>query len=78
MREEMLRLSQLQARTHAANPRDTRQELEEKKKVFEDTVDRVKKQFFNYQRENACADVEKVSVLERFEQCSEFRLTQNV
>ncbi|CAD5225456.1 unnamed protein product [Bursaphelenchus okinawaensis] len=62
LREEMLRLSQLQSRqlsSVSANTNDSRAEIEEKKRVFQDTVDRVKEQFFGYQKENVCADVEK-------------------
>ena len=38
---------------------ETLEDVEEKKRVFEETVDRVEKQFFNYRRENACADNER-------------------
>lgn len=40
--------------------KDSRKELEDKKRSFEEAATRVKQKFFSYQRENACADVEQV------------------
>lgn len=40
---------------------ESREEMEEKKKAFDEGIQRVKKQYFNQQRENVCTDVENVS-----------------
>uniref|UniRef100_A0A8R1DLS2 MICOS complex subunit MIC19 n=1 Tax=Caenorhabditis japonica TaxID=281687 RepID=A0A8R1DLS2_CAEJA len=64
LREDMAKLSQLQQRkagsAGAAAPQlaNSGNDLEERKKIFDDTVDRVQKQFFSYHRENVCQDNE--------------------
>ncbi|TMS35775.1 hypothetical protein L596_003098 [Steinernema carpocapsae] len=54
LRQQMNKLSDLQMR-NAGSSHVSMEELEERKKVFDETVERVEKQFFNYQRENACS-----------------------
>ncbi|KAE9554460.1 hypothetical protein FO519_002334 [Halicephalobus sp. NKZ332] len=67
LKEKMQQLTALQRR-HAAGQLsvanapgavETLEDVEEKKRVFEETVERVEKQFFNYRRENACGDNER-------------------
>ncbi|KAI6207294.1 CBN-CHCH-3 protein [Aphelenchoides fujianensis] len=56
-----------QAPQHAPKKAEiSREDMEEKKRVFEETVNRVKKEFFGYQRENVCGDVEKVRSFDCF------------
>ena len=61
LREEMHQLAHVQSHKRDAAPLvDTRQELEDKKRIFETTVQRVKSKYFGYRRENVCSDVEQV------------------
>ncbi|XGW12192.1 hypothetical protein V3C99_013129 [Haemonchus contortus] len=61
LKREMSYLTELQAR----QPSDVTghhcigDDIEERKRVFNETVERVEKKFFSYQRENVCADHEK-------------------
>ncbi|CAI5441523.1 unnamed protein product [Caenorhabditis angaria] len=64
LREDMAKLSQLQQRKDHGTvlpPSATGgigSDLEERKKVFDETVERVQKRFFDYHRENVCQDNE--------------------
>ncbi|KAK5985229.1 hypothetical protein GCK32_012910, partial [Trichostrongylus colubriformis] len=56
LRQEMARLSELQKRQQGYQAAD---DIEERKRIFEETVARVQEKFFAYHRENVCADNEK-------------------
>uniref|UniRef100_A0A914EHL1 Uncharacterized protein n=1 Tax=Acrobeloides nanus TaxID=290746 RepID=A0A914EHL1_9BILA len=74
LRMQMQQLSDLQQR-HSTNievqpakkESISLDDMQERNRVFDDTVDRVKKQFFSFQRENACDGTEKeiLSCLEK-------------
>uniref|UniRef100_A0A0M3INR6 CHCH domain-containing protein n=1 Tax=Ascaris lumbricoides TaxID=6252 RepID=A0A0M3INR6_ASCLU len=63
LREQMRYLSELQQRTPTYTPKEeskiSLEEMEERKRVFNETVERVEQMFFGYQRENACESNEK-------------------
>ena len=50
----------ISAETHKQQGRKAVEDMEESKRVFDETVKKVEKQFFSYQRENACEKNEKV------------------
>lgn len=57
----MRKLGELQRRVGRPGRDLSLDDMDEKKKVFDETVERVQKQFFGYQKENACAGNEEVS-----------------
>uniref|UniRef100_A0A1I8ACV0 MICOS complex subunit MIC19 n=1 Tax=Steinernema glaseri TaxID=37863 RepID=A0A1I8ACV0_9BILA len=66
LRQQLNKLSELQKR-NTGSSKVSIEELEERKKIFDDTVERVQKQFFSYQRENACSgnEADLMSCLEK-------------
>ncbi|KAH7730739.1 CBN-CHCH-3 protein [Aphelenchoides avenae] len=59
LREQMRKLGELQRRAGRPSKDLSLDDMDEKKKVFDETVERVQKQFFGYQKENACAGNEE-------------------
>ncbi|KHN87938.1 hypothetical protein Tcan_17411 [Toxocara canis] len=65
LREQMRYLTDLQQRTPAYVPSEgsgsniSLEEMEERKRVFNETIDRVEQLFFGYQKENACQSNEE-------------------
>ncbi|VDM25107.1 unnamed protein product, partial [Toxocara canis] len=68
LREQMRYLTDLQQRTPAYVPSEgsgsniSLEEMEERKRVFNETIDRVEQLFFGYQKENACQSNEEVGM----------------
>ncbi|KAI6170610.1 hypothetical protein M3Y97_01133500 [Aphelenchoides bicaudatus] len=58
LRDELQRLSQIQNRPQTIWNSESREDMEEKKKTFDDTVNKVKQQYFGQQKENVCTDLE--------------------
>lgn len=64
LKDELDQLVQLQQRPQITWNSESREEMNDKKKAFDETVQRVRQQYFNQQKENVCADIESVRFFE--------------
>ncbi|KJH44423.1 hypothetical protein DICVIV_09557 [Dictyocaulus viviparus] len=59
LKEEMIRLSELQQRKLKESQTPLLPDVEERKRIFDETVERIENKFFPYHRENICVSHEK-------------------
>jgi predicted AlkP superfamily phosphohydrolase/phosphomutase len=60
LKEELENMSNIQKRPQISWNAESREEMNEKKKAFDESIQRVRQQYFNQQKENVCSDIENV------------------